>query len=175
MKTEICLALGSNLADREANLNFALDRLAAGGVRTIHASALYETEPVGYRDQGWFLNAAVRAETELIPKEVLGLIRSIEATLGRQRNIPNGPRTIDIDILFWGREVIQSEDLVVPHPRLQERLFVLFPLHDVAADWVHPQLGVSVRTLLGQLDTSEQVRVFKTSFYPVPQPLPLRP
>lgn len=175
MSSDIYLALGSNQGDREQNLLDAITRLETAGIQIIQASALYETEPVGYLDQGWFLNAVVRLETGFTPPELLDLIRRIELELGRERLIENGPRTIDLDILFWGGEVIESEDLVVPHPRLHQRLFVLQPLADVGADLIHPQLGVSVQRLLEQLDCPEQLRVFKPSFYPVLPPLPSQP
>ncbi len=161
MQTDVYLALGSNLGDRERNLDIALRQLEASGLHIVQVSSIYETEPVGYRDQDWFLNMAARAETDLQPLQALQIIRQIEADLGRERKILNGPRTIDIDILFWGGEVIDTPELTVPHPRLQERRFVLLPLADVGGRFVHPVMKISVQELLKELKSSEQVRVFK--------------
>lgn len=161
MQTDVYLALGSNLGEREQNLEIALHRLAASGLRIVQVSSIYETEPVGYRDQDWFLNMAARAETNLQPSQALQVIRQVETDLGRERKILNGPRTIDIDILFWGGEVIDTPELTVPHPRLHERRFVLLPLADIGGRFVHPVMKISVQELLKELKSSEQVRVFK--------------
>lgn len=161
MQTDVYLALGSNLGDRERNLKIALRSLDESDLRIVQVSSIYETEPVGYRDQDWFLNMAVHAETDLQPLQALQIIRQIEADLGRERKILNGPRTIDIDILFWGGEVIDTPELTVPHPRLHERRFVLLPLVDVGGRFVHPVMKVNVQELLKELKSSEQVRVFK--------------
>jgi 2-amino-4-hydroxy-6-hydroxymethyldihydropteridine diphosphokinase len=139
------LSLGSNLGDREALLKEALERLQAAGVRTVRRSSIHETEPQDFRDQPWFLNMAVQVETDLAPRALLGIIQKIEAEMGRQRSIPKGPRTIDIDILFYADQVISTPELEVPHPRLTERHFVLDPLSEIAPDLIHPVTGKSVR------------------------------
>jgi 2-amino-4-hydroxy-6-hydroxymethyldihydropteridine diphosphokinase len=148
------LSLGSNLGDREALLNDALHRLEAAGVRLVRKSSIHETEPQDLREQPWFLNMAVEVETELLPLELLAAIRRIETEMGRQRTIPKGPRTIDIDILFYANSVIDTPDLGIPHPRLTERSFVLDPLSEIAPDLRHPVTGKSIREAQVALSTS---------------------
>ena len=139
------LSLGSNLGNREALLNEALDGLEAAGVHILRRSSVHETEPQDFRDQPWFLNIAVEVETNLSALELLAAIQKIEAALGRRRTVPKGPRTIDIDILFYGNLVIQTAELEIPHPRLTQRSFVLNPLSEIAPDFRHPMTGKSVR------------------------------
>ena len=134
----IYLSLGSNLGDREANLRKAVKRLASNEVRVLHTSRIYETEPVGYKNQAWFLNQVVEAETALFPMQLLTRIGRVERDLGRVRTLRNGPRTIDIDILFYGAAVVETTRLEIPHPRLAERRFVLAPLAELAPDLRHP-------------------------------------
>ena len=153
MKT-VFLSLGSNLGDREAFLNDALERLEAAGVRTVRRSSIHETEPQDFRDQPWFLNMAVEVETDLAPLALLGTIQKIEAEMGRQRSIPKGPRTIDIDILFYANLVIATPELEIPHPRLTERRFVLDPLSEIAPDLMHPVTGKTVSEAQGALPQS---------------------
>jgi len=148
------LSLGSNLGDREAFLNEALERLQATGVRTVRRSSIHETEPQDFHDQPWFLNMAVEVETDLAPLALLGTIQKIEAAMGRQRSIPKGPRTIDIDILFYANSIIATENLEVPHPRLTERRFVLDPLSEIAPDLRHPITGKTVREAQSALSQS---------------------
>lgn len=127
------LGFGSNLGDRLAHLQAALDGLAlAPGISVSAVSAVYETEPVGGPEQPAYLNAVVALETQLGARELLGAARRLEAAAGRVRQERWGPRTLDVDVLFVGDEVVDSPDLVVPHPRIAERGFVLVPLADVA-------------------------------------------
>ena len=144
----IYLSLGSNVGDRGQNLLAAIDALPTAGVRVLRASPVYETEPVDYRDQGWFLNQEVEAETALFPMQLLTRTQRIERDLGRVRTLPKGPRTIDLDILFYGTAVVRTGRLEIPHPRIAERRFVLAPLADLAPDLRHPVTGGSVREML---------------------------
>ncbi len=156
--TTIYLSLGSNLGDRRQNLERAIGELAEAGVEVKRVSSLYETEPVGMRAQPWFLNQVVEAETELFPMQLLDRLQAIERGLGRQRLTPQGPRTIDIDILLYGRFRIQSERLTVPHPRMNERRFVLEPLAELTTELRHPVSLLTVRELLAATGDRSAVR-----------------
>jgi 2-amino-4-hydroxy-6-hydroxymethyldihydropteridine diphosphokinase len=145
------LSLGSNLGDREALLNEALNRLETEGVHVVRRSSIHETEPQDYLDQPRFLNMAIEVETDLTPRELLAAIQKIETEMGRQRTIPKGPRTIDIDILFYANQIISMAGLEIPHPRLTERHFVLDPLQEIAPDLRHPVTGKTVRELRAAL------------------------
>lgn len=147
MKTAY-LSLGSNLGDREEHLKDALRRMEAAGIRIARHSSLYETEPQDVRDQPWFLNLAVEIETDLLPLQLLARIQKIEREMGRQRSVPKGPRTIDIDILLYGDSVIARSELEIPHPRMAGRRFVLEPLAEIAPDLRHPVTNQAVRELL---------------------------
>jgi 2-amino-4-hydroxy-6-hydroxymethyldihydropteridine diphosphokinase len=144
----VYLGLGSNVGDRERNLRGALERLSAPDLRVLRISPVYETEPVDYTDQRWFLNLVVEAETDLFPMQLLARIGKIERALGRVRTVAKGPRRIDIDILFYGKSVVRSATLEIPHPRMAERRFVLAPLADLAPDLRHPVTHRSVREML---------------------------
>lgn len=146
----VYLALGTNLGDRLANLNAALDLLS----RTIvlgPRSKIYETPPWGYTDQPAFLNMAVKCETDLDAASLLKRLKQIEAQVGRMESFRWGPRQIDIDILFYDDLVLESESLTIPHPLLHERAFVLVPLVDIAPDFVHPVLKKTARELLASV------------------------
>ncbi|MCC6294058.1 MAG: 2-amino-4-hydroxy-6-hydroxymethyldihydropteridine diphosphokinase [Bryobacterales bacterium] len=143
---DVYLALGSNAGDPRTNLCAALT--AVGRECEVAAvSSLWRTEPVGYLDQPWFLNAAALIRTARRPHEMLSFLQGIEAAMGRERVIPNGPRTIDLDILLWGDEVVHTGTLRVPHPRMRERLFVLAPLAEIAPALVVPGLDGTVEEL----------------------------
>ena len=130
---KVYLSLGSNMGDRLEHLRRALDELEANGVHVLRVSKIYETEPVGYRHQPWFLNLVAETETDLFPMQLLSRIHQIERRLKRRKTIRDGPRTIDIDIVFYGNAVIQTPTLRVPHPRYRKRAFVLAPLSDLKA------------------------------------------
>ncbi len=147
MSHVIYLALGTNLGDRPANLRAAIVALAPQ-VRVTAESRIYETEPWGFTEQPSFLNMAIRAETDLPPAELLAFLKRLESDLGRVPTFRNGPRLIDIDILFYDDLILDTPPLVIPHPRLHERDFVLVPLADLAPDLIHPILNQSIRALL---------------------------
>jgi 2-amino-4-hydroxy-6-hydroxymethyldihydropteridine diphosphokinase len=152
LRVTVFLGLGSNLGDRLANLQAAQAALAPQ-VSILAASPVYETAPWGYRDQPPFLNRVVQAQTGLSPVDLLAYLKRIEVTLGRKPNFRNGPRLIDLDILFYDDLVLETPDLVIPHPRLAERAFVLVPLADLAPDLRHPLLGLTIRALLQSVDS----------------------
>jgi 2-amino-4-hydroxy-6-hydroxymethyldihydropteridine diphosphokinase len=146
----VYLSLGSNIGDRQANLRTAVEHLPVRSLRILRASPIYETEPVDYIDQPWFLNQVVEAETELSPEKLLWQIGEIENQLGRLLTVPKGPRTIDIDILLYGARIIHSATLEIPHPRMAGRRFVLAPLADLAPELRHPISGLTVHEMLAQ-------------------------
>ncbi|MCC3160816.1 2-amino-4-hydroxy-6-hydroxymethyldihydropteridine diphosphokinase [Hymenobacter sp. 15J16-1T3B] len=142
------LLLGSNLGDRVVTLHRALVALAGKAGRLVAVSGVYETAAWGQEAQPAFLNQAVQLNTDLAPEQLLAACQQIEADLGRERLELWGPRTLDVDILFYDDLVLDTPALTIPHPRLPERLFALMPLADIATTYVHPQLGKSVADLL---------------------------
>ena len=156
----IYVGLGSNLGDRAENLRLAREHLKAAGVCILRESSLYETEPQDLFHQPWFLNQAVEAETALFPLQLLSRVLRIEKDLGRRRAIAKGPRTIDIDLLLYHRFVIECPTLVVPHPRMRDRRFVLAPMAELAPDLRHPVTRQTMRELLGKVK-GQAIRVFK--------------
>ena len=164
----VYLGLGSNLGDREANLREAVRRLEQR-VAIDALSAQYETPPMGPPDQPWYLNAVCGGATELEPRELLASVKRIEREMGRVPTVHWGPRIIDIDILFYDDLVLDSPELVIPHPGILHRPFVLVPLADIAPEFVHPHLGESVSALLqARLSHSCRVRriVEREEWYP---------
>ncbi len=147
MKTAY-LSLGSNVGDRERLLGEALRLIEGPGLHVMRVSPVYESEPQDFKNQPWFLNLVAEVQTGLFPMQLLAHVRKIERKLGRKRAVDKGPRSIDIDILLYGESVIDSQDLVVPHPRMTERRFVLQPLADLAPELRHPVLRRSVSELL---------------------------
>jgi 2-amino-4-hydroxy-6-hydroxymethyldihydropteridine diphosphokinase len=161
------LGLGSNLGDRAANLLQALPALLSGDIRLISASSIYETEPVDYPDQPHFLNIVIALTGEgLEPFSLLNFCLEIESRLGRRRTIPQGPRSIDIDLLLFDDLVIDGIrhgiELVLPHPRMHLRRFVLAPLVEIAPSLRHPILGKTMRQLLDEVDNSQAVRIYNS-------------
>ena len=152
----VYLSLGSNMGDREANLKKAIE-LLSHRLRVGLVSSIYETEPVGVPEQSLFLNLVCQVFTRLAAKDLLVLFKGFESMMGRARNTSNAPRPIDIDILFYGGQVIKTEELVIPHPKLTERAFVLVPLAEIAPDLVHPVIGRTVKELLESVAGKEGV------------------
>jgi 2-amino-4-hydroxy-6-hydroxymethyldihydropteridine diphosphokinase len=156
----VYLLLGSNLGDRQAHLRMCLTRLPAIG-KVVAASSVYETKAWGKQDQPDFLNQVVSVETTLSPKKTLILILEIEISLGRARQEQWGSRIIDIDILLFGSQIIDTEKLKVPHPHLPERRFALIPLAEIASDFLHPMLNKSIQTLLVNCADPLEVKKFQ--------------
>ncbi len=161
MKKRAYLCLGSNLGDRRAYLERALAAMRAGGMEIRRVSSLYETEPVEVSGQPWFLNCVAEVETEDMPLQLLRRLQRIEQRLGRRRSAPRlgrrGPRTIDLDILFYGNHVMETGELTLPHPRLADRRFVLEALREIAAGLRHPVSRRTIAELLAAVADRSQV------------------
>jgi 2-amino-4-hydroxy-6-hydroxymethyldihydropteridine diphosphokinase len=156
----IYLSLGSNVGDRAKNLHGAIAALPAAGVHVRRVSSIYETEPVDYLEQAWFLNCVVEVETALPPVQLLHALRDIESRMGSKKLIPKGPRLIDIDILLYGDQTIDNPELQVPHPRMRLRRFVLVPLSEIAPELRHPSWpGTAQQLLATNPDRSEVKRL----------------
>ncbi|MCL5957806.1 MAG: 2-amino-4-hydroxy-6-hydroxymethyldihydropteridine diphosphokinase [Chloroflexi bacterium] len=156
----VYLGLGTNLGDRERNLENALELLGRE-MKTLDLSSIYETEPVGFVDQPWFLNAVCRVETNLGPHDLLRAIKRVEKEAGREPSFRWGPRTIDIDILLYDGICLSEADLEIPHPRLVEREFVLAPLREIAGDLVHPATKERIADLAARAARTPEVRLWK--------------
>jgi 2-amino-4-hydroxy-6-hydroxymethyldihydropteridine diphosphokinase len=151
------LSLGSNLGDRGRNLRLASEALRSAGVKIMAESSVYETEPVDLMGQPWFYNQVLKVSSELEPEALLKLLKTVEAALGRVPGVPKGPRTIDIDILLAGGLIHRSEALVIPHPALELRNFVLVPLCEIAPAVIHPVSGKTIRALLAESKDGSKV------------------
>jgi 2-amino-4-hydroxy-6-hydroxymethyldihydropteridine diphosphokinase len=160
VKKTVYLSLGSNVGDRARNVCDAIAALRSAGVQVMRISSQYEAEPVDYLDQPWFLNCAVEGETELAAPELLRAVRGIEAQMGSKKLIAKGPRLIDMDILLYGDEVIDTPELQVPHPRMHLRRFVLEPLAEIVPNLQHPVLHLSVSQMLAKSPDISAVRKF---------------
>jgi len=159
VETEVYLGLGSNLGDRMDNLTKAVECLSQK-VTIGEVSSVYETEPMYYEKQPLFLNAVLSGMTELEPIELLHFIKRIESELGRAPGPRNAPRTIDIDILFYGDRAVNTPELTVPHPALAERAFMLVPLAEIAGDFVHPLSRRTVGELLAEVSGRDGVKTW---------------
>ena len=155
------LSLGSNVGDRVAHLRDAIARLESIG-RVVSVSSFYETEPVEVTDQPWFLNCAVGLETALTAEQLMARLQQIEQERGRRRVQKKGPRTIDIDILLFDDLILDSPDVTIPHPAMQERRFVLEPLAEIAAEARHPGMKKTIREMLEELPAGAIVRRAKS-------------
>jgi 2-amino-4-hydroxy-6-hydroxymethyldihydropteridine diphosphokinase len=152
------LSLGSNVGDREKNLRVAIDELPHAGVAIAKVSSFYDTEPVDFLDQPWFLNCVVEAETHFDPFMLLRALREIETKMGSKKVVAKGPRLIDMDILLYGSETIDTPDLQVPHPRMHLRRFVLVPLAEIAPSLRHPSWAKTISELAAVTTDRSEVR-----------------
>ena len=155
--TPVYLALGSNIGDRERYLRAGMRDLAARGVDILRCASLYSTEPKEVLDQPWFLNTVVSAGTKLTPSELLSVCLDVETVHGRIRSVTKGPRTLDIDIIFYANMIVQKPGLTIPHPSFSLRRFVLVPLAEIAPDFTDPRSGRSMSELLESCPDLSQV------------------
>ena len=156
------VGIGSNLESPVARCVEATEHVAAiDGCKVLRRSSLYRTEPVGFTDQEWFINAVIEIRTALTAKTLMRELKGIENRMGRHKAVKWGPRIIDLDILLYGQEVLQEDDLIVPHPELHKRRFVLTPLNEIASYVIHPAFGVSVAGLLDRLEDTGSVELLK--------------
>jgi 2-amino-4-hydroxy-6-hydroxymethyldihydropteridine diphosphokinase len=158
--TTVYIALGTNVGDRERNLREALRLLAEAGIRILKISSIYETEPVDYLAQAWFLNAVLEAQTDLPALDLLHKLRGIESAMGSNKPFAKGPRLIDLDILLYGDDAIATPELQVPHPRMLERRFVLVPLAEIARHLRHPSWPATAVDLLARSPDMSAVRKY---------------
>jgi 2-amino-4-hydroxy-6-hydroxymethyldihydropteridine diphosphokinase len=157
VNSTVYLSLGSNIGDRAENLNAAIDRLRSVG-EIVQVSSFYETEPVEFAAQAWFLNCVIALDTEKTPQELLASILDIEQQMGRRRAQKKGPRVIDIDILLFGNLIVDEPGLTIPHPAMHERRFVLEPLAEIAPDVRHPALDRTIQELRDALPPGQTVK-----------------
>ena len=159
----ICyIGIGSNLGNALKNCQHAVESLSlAKGIEITSVSSFYKTEPVGIENQNLFINAVVEIKTALSARNLFQNLQNIEKDMGRKREVKGGPRIIDLDLLFYGREIIQDSDLIVPHPEIQRRRFVLEPLSEIASYFIHPDFGVSIRGLKDRLSDNKMVEMIK--------------
>lgn len=155
---DVFIGLGSNLGNRRENLRYALTELKKQGIQIAKVSAVYETEPWGVKEQPPFLNLVLQCKTVLKPLELLRRLKEIERTVGRKETFRWGPRVIDLDILYYGKSIINEPELVVPHPHLKQRAFVLKPLSDIAPDFKDPVTGLSVAEMLDSVSTDGVIK-----------------
>jgi 2-amino-4-hydroxy-6-hydroxymethyldihydropteridine diphosphokinase len=158
----IYLSLGSNQGDRARYIGRAIEALAEPGVNLLQESALYETEPVGTSSKSWFLNCVIKAETNLLPPQLMHTLLDIERSLGRRRRVLRGPRVIDMDILLYDDRVVSTDHLKIPHPRMAERRFVLVPFAEIAAEVRHPIFNKTIAELLAETPDRSEVRPYRS-------------
>jgi len=162
MQNTVYIGLGSNIEDRSKYLSQAIaDLILHSEITLVNFSSIYETEPIGYIDQNSFLNMVIKVKTSLKPLDLLRVTQEVEYKNGRKRDIKWGPRTLDLDILLYNQENIETEKLIVPHPRMQERAFVLIPLIEIDKDIKIPYINTSVSFHIDQLPEREGVEIWK--------------
>lgn len=159
MISVVChIGIGSNLGDALQNCKDAIENISRlRSVGLIQSSSFYKTEPVGDIKQEYFVNTVIEIKTELPARELLQTLQKIEKQMGRERGVKGGPRIIDLDIIFYGQEIIREKGLTIPHPEMHKRRFVLEPLNEIASYFIHPVFGVSVRGLKERLDDTKSV------------------
>ena len=169
MDWTVYLGLGSNLGDRKGNCTAAINALRHNPAISLRrVSSLYETEPLEYTSQECFYNAVVEMDTSLSPGTLLAFCQQVESGLGKKVDVRKGPRTIDLDLLFFSDQVITTPELIVPHPMIPLRVFVLVPLAEIAPQWVHPVLGKTVLEILAQLKQNQQIKkIADEGWYPL--------
>lgn len=153
---EVFIGVGSNMGDREDNIRLAVKSLSLHGKIKV-MSSLYETEPEGYEKQPYFLNCVVSIDTDITAHVLLQNLKDIEKKAGRKSSFRNAPRTLDLDILFYGDSIVNTQDLVIPHPRLPERSFVLVPLVEIAPSFMHPVLHKTAQQMLSELTKDKKI------------------
>jgi 2-amino-4-hydroxy-6-hydroxymethyldihydropteridine diphosphokinase len=157
------VGLGANIGQPAVQCDEATEKMnATDGIRVVRRSSLYRSEPVGYQEQDWFVNAVVEIRTTLQPGELLQTLLAIERLMGRHRAARWGPRIIDLDILLYGQQIIEGPDMVIPHPAFHKRRFVLAPFHEIAPYVIHPAFGVSIHGLLGRLRDNRKVKLVES-------------
>lgn len=161
--TTVYIALGTNVGDRDHNLREAVRLLKDAGIRILKISSVYETEPVDYLEQPWFLNAALEAQTDLPANDLLRKLHAIESAMGSKKPFAKGPRLIDLDILLYNNETIATPELQIPHPRMLDRRFVLAPLAEISPNFRHPQWPATAAQLLANLQDPSVVRLTNSS------------
>jgi 2-amino-4-hydroxy-6-hydroxymethyldihydropteridine diphosphokinase len=162
MKIEAYIALGSNIGNREEYLKNAIKKINSHSfIEVEDISSIYETNPIGYTDQDKFLNMVIKVNTDLTAFELLNVLQEIERLLNRKREVKWGPRTLDLDILLYNHENIEAEQLIIPHPRMHERAFVLIPLYELCKNIIIPTIEEPLSTIIDQLQDKEGVRIWK--------------
>jgi 2-amino-4-hydroxy-6-hydroxymethyldihydropteridine diphosphokinase len=159
----ICyIGIGSNLGNSLKNCRQAIEIISRiKGIELQTVSSFYKTEPVGIEDQSYFINAVAEIKTDLSPQNILHALQNIENDMGRERGVKGGPRIIDLDLLFYGQNVISGQNLIIPHPEIHKRRFVLEPLCEIASYFIHPSFGVSIRGLKDRLSDNKTVEMIK--------------
>ena len=158
--SRIYLSLGSNLGDRAANLQRAVAALPGAGVRVLRQSSVYETEPVDFLEQPWFLNCVLEADTSLPPNQLLAVLQGIERQMGSKKLVARGPRIIDLDVIFYGSIALRAAEIEIPHPRMSGRRFVLVPLAELAPALVHPVFHATIEQMLAATRDQSIVRIW---------------